>query len=383
MKVAYVIPSLRRASGWRSYCVAVVRPMQRQVEPVWFVPPGVQAEAQELFPGCPVIPLPVTQDATLGSVRGLARLAHCSLALRRIDLPSFDLVHSLDAYPTGLVGDWLARRAVRPHLASALGTYAVIWRQRWLDRRAYRGVLRRLDLLLPISRGTQELVLQHFGDALAAEKVRTLLIGSDFARQVPASQALERSAPAVPTLLSVGDIKARKGQAFSLAAFARVKEKIPQARYWIVGRYQRDSIYYRMLEEFVTQRRLQDVSFLGEVSDEDLRRCYQQASVFVLTPRQEGLQFEGFGLVYLEAGAYGLPVVGTRSGGVPDAVQDGRTGLLVDPDDVDGIAGAILRLLSDPELARRLGRENRQWSETLTWERYAGQLHRVYQEVMP
>jgi glycosyltransferase involved in cell wall biosynthesis len=132
----------------------------------------------------------------------------------------------------------------------------------------------------------------------------------------------------------------------------------------------------------VAKLELKDVFFLGAVSDAELRELYRKASVFVLTPQQEGLHFEGFGLVYLEAGAYGLPVVGTSSGGVPDAVQDGVTGLLVDPQDVEGAAQALLRLLHNPELRREMGRANRRLSEALTWERCAAEYDRAYRSVL-
>jgi phosphatidylinositol alpha-1,6-mannosyltransferase len=121
---------------------------------------------------------------------------------------------------------------------------------------------------------------------------------------------------------------------------------------------------------------------LGAVSDTELSHQYQDASVFVLTPEQEGLHFEGFGLVYLEAGAYGLPVVGTQTGGVPDAVREGITGFLVRPGDVDEIAAAALRLLDDPELARQMGRANRRWAEQLTWERNAEEQIQAYRDIL-
>ena len=85
-------------------------------------------------------------------------------------------------------------------------------------------------------------------------------------------------------------------------------------------------------------------------------------------------------MVYLEAGAYGLPVVGTRVGGVPDAVREDETGLLVEPDDVEGLVAALLRLLRDPHLAAEMGRANRRWAETLTWERFAEEQYKAYQE---
>jgi phosphatidylinositol alpha-1,6-mannosyltransferase len=114
----------------------------------------------------------------------------------------------------------------------------------------------------------------------------------------------------------------------------------------------------------------------------ELDRHYREADIFLLTPEQVGLAFEGFGLVYLEAGAYGLPVVATRTGGVPDAVRHDETGLLASPGRADEVADCLLKLLEDPVRATRLGRANRDWSEHLTWERFARAQRDIYEQVL-
>jgi len=380
LRVAYVLPTLLRPSGWRTYAYAFLRSIQEYVEPVIFASAEDAVEARSLFPEWQVFVLPATQSAVLTSLRGQLALLRCYRAISSSAFPKVDLVHSLEAYPTGLVGSWLSRRLGCPHALTAHGTYGVVWHDLFLDRLAYRGVLRHSSLVLSVSQGTERMVRRYFGSDLAGARLRVILNGNDFTKRVPQQRALERSWPEVPTLLSVGDIKPRKGQHHSLAAFAQVKKELSQARYWIVGKYQNNE-YYLDMQRFVAEHHLQDVSFLGTVSDDELDKLYRQASLFVLTPQQEGLSFEGFGLVFLEAGAFGLPVVATRSGGVPDAVKDGLTGLLAEPGDVEGIAAALLRLLTDPDLLSHMGRENRLWAESLTWERNAAEHYRAYQEV--
>ncbi len=380
LRVAYVLPALLRPSGWRTYAIALLRSIQEYVEPVIFASAADAEEARSLFPQKQVFVLPVTQSAALTSLRGQLALLRCYRAISSNAFPKVDQVHSLEAYPTGLVGSWLSRRLGCPHALTAHGTYGVVWHDLFLDRLAYRRVLRHASLVLSVSQGTETMLRRYFGSDLAGARLRVILNGNDFTKRVPQQQALERSWPEVPTMLSVGDIKPRKGQHHSLAAFALVKKDLPQARYWIVGKYQNNE-YYLNMQRYVAENDLKDVSFLGTVSDDELDRLYRLASLFVLTPQQEGLSFEGFGLVYLEAGAYGLPVVATRSGGVADAVKDGHTGLLVEPGDVEGIAVALLRLLTNPDLLRRMGRENRLWAESLTWERNAAEHYQAYQEV--
>jgi phosphatidylinositol alpha-1,6-mannosyltransferase len=104
------------------------------------------------------------------------------------------------------------------------------------------------------------------------------------------------------------------------------------------------------------------VHFLGQVSDDELVLLYAEAALFALPARTRlgaKPQGEGFGLVFIEAGAMGLPVVAGRGGGVDEAVIDGETGILVDPDDPDAVADAISMILSDPELGRCLGEAGR------------------------
>lgn len=382
MKVAYVLPSIQNPSGWRTYAGAFIRAMQAYVEPVLFASSADLEAAHLLFPGCPVYALPTTQEASLSSRGGWRSLAACYVAIQRSRYPQVELVHALEAYPTGLVGSWLAGRIGCPLALTAHGTYGVVWYNRPLDRPVYNRVLQRSALVCPVSHGTADLMKRYFGPALANTPLQPVLNGNEFYRRVAPAEALERSIPDIPTLLTVGEVKPRKGQHLSLAAFARVKAQLPAARYRIVGRCQ-ENAYTQEMQRFIAENRLEDVSFLGTVSEEELRRNYQEASLLVLTPQELELNFEGFGLVYLEAGAYGLPVVGTRTGGVPDAIRDGETGLLAPAGDVDAIAAALLRLLTDPALARRLGRRNREWAETLTWERCAQEYYQAYRELLP
>ncbi len=381
MKVAYILPYLQKPSGWRNHTLAFIHAICRHVEPVLFVSAADQASARELFPDYNIFTLPVTQFASMSTRSGLRLLARTRLTVYRNHYPAVDLIHSMEAYPTGLVGRWLADKLKRPHVITTHGTYGVIWHERPADRVFYEGVLRSADLICPVSHGTARIMRQYFGKALEGRCIHPILNGNDFYQSVPRETALNRTPHDIPTLLSVGDIKPRKGFHLSLQAFARVKERLPNARYLLIGGYEENE-YFQTLQRIIHENQLQDVSFLGTVPEEELRRRYQEASLFVLTPQQEGLEFEGFGLVYLEAGAYGLPVVATRTGGVPDAVKEGVTGLLADPDDIEGIAAAILRLLTEPNLARRVGRGNRQWAETLTWESYAAEQMQVYRRLL-
>jgi phosphatidyl-myo-inositol dimannoside synthase len=122
------------------------------------------------------------------------------------------------------------------------------------------------------------------------------------------------------------------------------------------------------------------VIFAGQVPAADLPEIYALSDVFVMPSRApaEANDVEGFGMVFLEANACAKPVIGGRSGGIPDAVMDGVTGLLVNPHDSEEIAAALTRLLTDTDLASRLGQQGRlRVVRDFAWARAADQVQRV------
>jgi len=123
------------------------------------------------------------------------------------------------------------------------------------------------------------------------------------------------------------------------------------------------------------------VRFLGFVSDEDLPGLYNAADLYVGASRRFDRLAEGFGIALVEAAACGLAVVGGRSGGVPDAVREGETGILVDPEDPAAVADGITRLLADAELRRRMGAAGRRAVETFyNWDRVARDVRAIERE---
>jgi len=102
-----------------------------------------------------------------------------------------------------------------------------------------------------------------------------------------------------------------------------------------------------------------NVLFMGKIPDSELGIYYALCDIFIMISRSGSRRVEGFGLVYAEAGVYGKPVIAGRTGGVPEAVKDGHNGILVNPFSVDEVEMAIRKLLSDPDLARKMGANGR------------------------
>jgi len=171
-------------------------------------------------------------------------------------------------------------------------------------------------------------------------------------------------------ILTVGRLVERKGHDVVIRALPGIRRAVGPVRYLIAGAGPEEARLRTLAREVGCA---DDVVFAGHVDDRDLPLFYAACDVFVMPSRaleqRDGI--EGFGIVFLEAGACGKPVVGGRSGGIADAVLDGITGVLVDPRSVDEVTGALTRLLQDRGEAARMGGEGRRRAEALqtAWHR--------------
>ncbi len=181
-----------------------------------------------------------------------------------------------------------------------------------------------------------------------------------------------------PIVLGVGALKHRKGFHTVLQAIKEVKKFIPDIKYYMVGS-NKDVKYCASLKTIVDELDLGDtVVECGSVDEAGLRKLYGESRVFVLTPISDEYDFEGFGLVYLEANASGLPVIGTSNSGAEDAISDGVSGFLVPPENVSVLAEKILLVLQDSSVYNKLSQGGRVWAKSLTWEVVIKQYKKIY-----
>ena len=160
-------------------------------------------------------------------------------------------------------------------------------------------------------------------------------------------------------LLSVCRLVERKGIDMVIKALPKVIEKIPELTYLIVG----DGPERAKLKGLSSRLNLgKYVKFIGSVPADKVPLFYSLADLFVMPNREieETGDNEGFGLVFLEANAFGIPVIGGRSGGTIDAIVDKKTGFLVNPVDVEEISKSIIMLLENKELAKKLGQDGKE-----------------------
>jgi phosphatidyl-myo-inositol dimannoside synthase len=180
-------------------------------------------------------------------------------------------------------------------------------------------------------------------------------------------------------LLSVARLTRHKGIDTALHALAQLRTDYPELHYAVVGAGEAQEV----LEAEARQLGVADrVRFLTDVPDRDLPGLYNTAEIYLGVSRLMEQRVEGFGISLSEASACGLPVVAGRSGGIPEGVRDGETGLLVDAESPSAVAEALRRLLADPGLRARLGTAGRRLIERhYNWDRVTADLVRIGHEL--
>ena len=202
--------------------------------------------------------------------------------------------------------------------------------------------LSRADAVVAVSAYSRALAVSEGVDPAVLHTVEN---GIDVERFAPAAR------PAADVLLTVSRLAPRKGHRTVLHALARLRR--PGLRYVFTGV---SDTLRNELETLAAELGIRDqIEPVGFVSEAELPALYRRATVFLLLAEHDAADVEGFGVALLEAAASGLPTIATRTGGIPEAIADGATGLLVPPGDSAAAAVAIARLLDNPALARRFG----------------------------
>ena len=179
-------------------------------------------------------------------------------------------------------------------------------------------------------------------------------------------------------LLSVARLARHKGVDTALIALSQLRDRFSDLRYAVVGTGEE----LESLEALAGRLGVGDrVRFLTDVPDRDLPAIYNCAEVYLGVSRLMEQRVEGFGISLAEASACGVPVVAGRSGGIPEAVRDGETGMLVDAESPEAVGDAVRVLLDDAALRARLGQAGRRSVESYyNWDRVAADLARIGRE---
>lgn len=274
-------------------------------------------------------------------------------------------------YPEGLVGMLSApeRHVILAHGNELLPSPNPALRLPW--RLMKQRVLESASLVIANSRYTQRLVAQLAPMA----PVAALPLAVDHERFSPTDRAAARAKLGLPedkiVISTVARVQKYKAHDLVIDALALLDEdEQKQLVYVVAGKGpELDALKQRARERGVADQ----IIWLGFIAEEDLANVYNASDLFVLCTRDndDDNSVEGFGLVFLEAQACGVPVIGARTGGIPDAVEEGNGGWLIDQDDLDALCGHLRTLVRSPEVFKEQGRRARARVEQgFTWRHY-------------
>ncbi|MFA4833541.1 MAG: glycosyltransferase family 4 protein [Patescibacteria group bacterium] len=243
-------------------------------------------------------------------------------------------------------------------------------RKRWLTKR----ILKKAENIICANSYTAKLVENFLGS-----KNKIVVVNPGIANHITyntqhiARLKKERNLENKFILLTVGRLVKRKGIDMVLACLPEALKQAPNLVYVIIG----DGPEKENLKKLIINLKLEkNVLMVNKAGDEERNAWYGNCDIFIMPARQINDDFEGFGIVYLEANLAGKPVIAGDSGGVRDAVVDGENSLLVNPESKEEITAAIIKLAKDENLRKKLGEKGRERAiEEFNWER---QIRKIY-----
>lgn len=266
----------------------------------------------------------------------------------------YDCLHCGDLFPQALNGVALREMFKLPLLIYCHGDEISQTDQRRYQPRVRNLIYRHADAIVAANQFACE-GLKRIG--IPAERIHKLTPGVNFERfqQRPrCADLIERyGLQGKKVILTVARLVPRKGHKIVLQALPKVLAEVPDVKYLIAGEGPEKERLQQLVNELGLQ---QAVIFIGDVAHDQICDFYNLCDVFIMVNRLDaGGDVESFGMVFTEANAVGKPVIGGRSGGTAEAIIQGQTGFLVDPDSADEVAGRLLLLLKNEQLGQRMG----------------------------
>jgi phosphatidylinositol alpha-1,6-mannosyltransferase len=293
-----------------------------------------------------------------------------------------DIMHAGDLYPPGLIALILKKILGLPYVVYCHGeeitqTDRYRYQPRMRDR-IYKGA----DGVVANSDFAVRNLLRI---GVCEERICKITPGVDCIRfrPMPPNTDLQKrhGLEGKVVVLTVARLIPRKGHVVVMKAFARLCNEFPDAHYLIVGTGPEESRLRQLAMKLNLGSR---VTFAGYVSADQLPDVYSLCDIMVMANRQEADgDVEGFGIVFLEANAAGKPVIGGRTGGAVEAIEEGKTGFLVNPDDDQELAGVLRQLVSNRQLREKLGQAGiRRVRSDFTWKSRAEALRKLNSRIL-
>lgn len=216
--------------------------------------------------------------------------------------------------------------------------------------------------IFPVSAYTAQILQKQMN--ISPEKIVVASNGVNLSTFAQTTPPHDRFFHQKKLLLTVSRLRPYKGIDMVLKSIAPLIQQGMDLHYNVVGVGNDLS----RLQKITTDLNIQNhVSFLGALSEKEIIQLYRESDLFILLSRHEGTDVEGFGLVFLEAAACGLPSLGGRSGGIPDAIDEGKTGWLVAPESLSEITNKLRGLLTTPNLLNEASQQCLRHVQNHTW----------------
>lgn len=348
MKVLILTTELTVRNGWGRYSVNLIRSLNsNNIVTATLLERGAENETEIKAIHC--LPRHLTYKVYYlaflyaWKLRGLAK--------------DCDVVHSL-VEPYSVIAFFLSLFTRKRYFITAHGTFGVFpYTLNFLKRSLHHLSFSMADKIFCVSRYTENR-LREFN----LSNLEVVNNGIDMNRFPAYAEELLKE----NVIVTVGALNPAKGLDVALRAVSLLGSRI-NFKYLIVGKPSSDK-YFKSLKDQVVTLGIEDkVHFLGQVGDKELIDLYLRSKVFLLPSVNIGSDFEGFGLVYLEANACGLPVIGSFGTGAEDAIRDGITGILVPQNNPNAISVALEKILCDEKTRINMGRVGRIWAEKCDW----------------
>lgn len=266
------------------------------------------------------------------------------------------------AAPLALMAPALRNSGVKKIVALTHG-HEVWWAKIFPFNLAMKRIGKSVDHLTYLGEFTRNAIAQSLTKKSTDSMVK-IAPGIDTAHFIPQPDSMQKRITLglenKKIIISVGRLVHRKGQDKLIEAMPQILQSVPNAHLLLVG----EGPYRSHLEKLANKLSLNEsITFVGRILYDKLPNYLSAADVFVMPSRSRffGLEVEGLGIVYLEASACGIPVIAGNSGGAPDAVLEGVTGLCVNGTDISQIANAVIEICSDAGRASQMGSAGRNW----------------------
>ena len=367
MKVALVSPyDFAYPGGVTAHIDQLAQQFNRQGHEAWIIAPSSKPGNSFEFDRFVRLGVPVPIPAG-GSVARLSLSPWLLKSVRGLlGREKFDVIHLHE--PLTPLLPWLVLHCSKSVNIGTFHAYHERSKFYPLASKPLRHWFNRLHGRIAVSPMAQGFIQKHFDGefALIPNGINLEGFGSDV-------EPIAKYKDGKINILFVGRMEKRKGLKYLLMAYSRLKWQFPDIRLIVVGPGTPDKDCYRILGE----HSLQDVEFVGGVSQDDLARYYKTADIFCSPATGK----ESFGIVLLEAMASGTPIVASRLDGYATVMEDGMHGLMVPPKDDQALAAAIRHMIQDPQMRAAMGAFGERRAYEFRWEHVAKQVMDYYETV--